>query len=129
MTGTFYGRVHSDPLSRLLILLCGLCLLGVTPASADTLTPTGLAALQSDLHHQLLLAGPHDGAYVYDITAKQALFSERATALRPPASVEKLFTATAALERMGPTATLETTVLGAGRLLPGGVWEGNIYLH
>jgi D-alanyl-D-alanine carboxypeptidase/D-alanyl-D-alanine-endopeptidase (penicillin-binding protein 4) len=129
MTGTFYGRVHPDPFSRLLILLCGLCLLGVAPASANALTPTSLAALQGDLRHQLHLAGPHDGAYVYDVTAKQALFSERATALRPPASVEKLFTATAALERMGPTATLETTVLGAGRLLPGGVWEGNIYLH
>ena len=60
-----------------------------------------------------------DGAYVYDLTAKQALFSERATTLRPPASVEKLYTATTALERMGASARLSTTVLGVGHLGPG----------
>ena len=129
MTGTFYGRVHPNRLSRLLILLCGLCLFGVLPAGASALTTAGLAALQGDLRRQLALAGPHDGAYVYDVTAKQALFAERASSLRPPASVEKLYTATAALEQMGPTARLETTVLGAGQLLPGGVWEGNLYLR
>ena len=42
-----------------------------------------LAALQADLRRQLALAGPHDGAYVYDVTAKQALFSERATTHAP----------------------------------------------
>ena len=48
-----------------------------------------------------MLAGPADGAYVYDLTTKQVLFSERATTARPPASVEKLYTATAALQDMG----------------------------
>jgi D-alanyl-D-alanine carboxypeptidase/D-alanyl-D-alanine-endopeptidase (penicillin-binding protein 4) len=129
MTGTFYGRVHRNRPSKLLILLCGLCLLGGFPAGASALSASGVAALQADLSRQLALAGPHDGAYVYDVTAKQAVFSERATSPRPPASVEKLFTATTALERMGPTARLETTVLGAGHLLPGGIWEGNLYLH
>ena len=66
---------------------------------------------------------------MYDLTAKQALFSERAATLRPPASVEKLYTATAALEQMGPTARLATTVLGVGHLAPGGVWEGSLYLR
>ncbi len=89
----------------------------------------GLPELQADLAHQLALAGPADGAYVYDLTTKQALFSERATDLRPPASVEKLYTATAALERMGATARLATTVLATGHLAPGGVWEGNLYLR
>ncbi len=121
--------MHGNRLSRLLIPLCGLCLFGVLPTGAAAVSDTGLAALQSDLHRQLVRSGPHDGAYVYDITAKQALFSERASTLRPPASVEKLYTATTALEQMGPTARLETTVLGAGQLLPGGVWEGNLYLR
>jgi serine-type D-Ala-D-Ala carboxypeptidase/endopeptidase (penicillin-binding protein 4) len=79
--------------------------------------------------HQLALAGPADGAYVYDLTSKQALFSERASSMRPPASVEKLYTATTALDLMGPTARLATTVFGAGHMAPGGVWEGNLYLH
>ena len=98
-----------------------------SPAAAGA--AGSLAGLQADLAHQLALAGPADGAYVYDLTTKQPLFSERASDLRPPASVEKLYTATTALERMGPSARLSTTVLGTGRLAPGGVWEGNIYLR
>jgi len=89
----------------------------------------GLAGIQGDLTHQLALAGPLSSAYVYDITAKQALFSERATALRAPASVEKLYTATTALELMGASARLSTTVLGVGHLAPGGVWDGSLYLR
>jgi serine-type D-Ala-D-Ala carboxypeptidase/endopeptidase (penicillin-binding protein 4) len=88
-----------------------------------------LAGLQADLGHQLELAGSLSGAYVYDLTAKQALFAKRATTPRPPASVEKLYTATTALERIGATTRLSTTVLGAGSLAPGGVWEGSLYLR
>ncbi len=113
---------------QLRILLCGLFLFAVlTPAAARA--AGSLAGLQSDLTHQMTLAGPHDGAYVYDLTAKQALFSDRATTMRPPASVEKLYTATTAIEQLGPTARLETTVMGVGHLAPGGIWEGNLYLH
>jgi D-alanyl-D-alanine carboxypeptidase/D-alanyl-D-alanine-endopeptidase (penicillin-binding protein 4) len=88
-----------------------------------------LSALQSDLSHQLALAGPQGGAYVYDVTAKQELFSERASVLRPPASVEKLYTATTVLARLGPLARLTTIVSGVGHLAPGGIWEGNLYLR
>jgi D-alanyl-D-alanine carboxypeptidase/D-alanyl-D-alanine-endopeptidase (penicillin-binding protein 4) len=88
-----------------------------------------LAGLQADLANELSLAGSRSGAYVYDVTAKEALFSERAGALRPPASVEKLYTAATALERMGPAARLSTTVMGVGHLAPGGVWEGSLYLR
>jgi serine-type D-Ala-D-Ala carboxypeptidase/endopeptidase (penicillin-binding protein 4) len=87
------------------------------------------AALQAYLGHQLRLAGRASGAYVYDLTAKRALFSARAGTPRPPASVEKLYTATTALSRMGAAARLSTTVLGAGALAPGGVWEGSLYLR
>jgi serine-type D-Ala-D-Ala carboxypeptidase/endopeptidase (penicillin-binding protein 4) len=94
------------------------------PASAD-----GLAGVQSDLTHELELAGSQSSAYVYDITAQKPLFSERATALRPPASVEKLYTATTALDLLGPSARLSTTVLGVGHPAAGGVWDGNLYLR
>jgi serine-type D-Ala-D-Ala carboxypeptidase/endopeptidase (penicillin-binding protein 4) len=96
------------------------------PAAGAQVT---LAHLQADLTHQLKLAGPHDGAYVYDITDKQALFSERASAMRPPASVEKLYTATTALDLLGGEARMTTAVYGSGRLLPGGIWEGSLYLR
>jgi D-alanyl-D-alanine carboxypeptidase/D-alanyl-D-alanine-endopeptidase (penicillin-binding protein 4) len=108
-----------------LILLCGIWLLAPSAASASG----NLAALQGDLRHQLALAGPHDGAYVYDLSTKQALFSERASTMRPPASVEKLYTATAALAQLGPSARLETAVLGTGHLAAGGIWEGDLYLR
>jgi serine-type D-Ala-D-Ala carboxypeptidase/endopeptidase (penicillin-binding protein 4) len=115
-------------LAKLPILLSGILLVSTMGASAAGAS-TGLAGLQADLSHQLALAGRADGAYVYDLSAKKVLFSERATTLRAPASVEKLYTATAALAKMGPTARLTTSVYGVGRLSAGGVWEGNIYLR
>jgi D-alanyl-D-alanine carboxypeptidase/D-alanyl-D-alanine-endopeptidase (penicillin-binding protein 4) len=120
--------VRPDYRGKLLILLSGLLLIAL-PAPSVASADGDLAALQADLSHQLALAGPADGAYVYDLTAKQALFSERASALRPPASVEKLYTATTALERFGAEARLSTTVFGVGHLAPGGVWEGSLYLR
>jgi len=125
---TFYGRLTRNRGVRLAILLCGLSLLAaLVPARARA--AGSLAGLQADLAQQLSLAGPADGAYVYDLTSKQALFSERATTLRPPASVEKLYTATTALQELGASTRLATTVYGVGHLAPGGVWEGNLYLH
>jgi len=120
--------VPRNGLPRFLILLFGLSLLGALGPAAAGAAGT-VAELQADLSSQIALAGPHDGAYVYDLSTRQALFSERAVATRPPASVEKLFTATAALTRMGPTARLTTTVLGVGQLAPGGIWQGNLYLR
>ena len=103
-------------------LLCAFCL-------ACTVAPAAGATLRGDIARQMALAGPHDGAYVYDLTARRVVFSERATTMRPPASVEKLYTATAALTLLGPSARLSTSVLGVGTLAPGGVWEGDIYLR
>ena len=115
-------------LAKFLIVLFGLFLAWTLPP-ANAAAASDLGELQADLSHQLALAGPHDGAYVYDLTTGQPLFSERATTLRPPASVEKLYTATAALARLGPSGRLATTVFGVGRLAPAGVWEGNLYLR
>ena len=103
--------------------------LGSAALAPSATAAGGLAELQADLGHQMRIAGTRSSAYVYDLTAKQALFSERATALRPPASVQKLYTATTALTRFGADARLSTTVLGTGQLGPGGVWEGNLYLR
>jgi serine-type D-Ala-D-Ala carboxypeptidase/endopeptidase (penicillin-binding protein 4) len=113
---------------KLLTLLLALAL-AVVLAPAGASADGGLAKLQAALARQLALAGHADGAYVYDLTAKEALFSERATAMRPPASVEKLYTATTALAQMGASARLATTVFGVGHMAPGGVWEGSLYLR
>ena len=99
------------------------------PAERAGCAPARSQACSSDLSRQMKIAGAHSSAYVYDLTSKQVLFSVRASTKRPPASVEKLYTATAALEKFGPTAQLSTTVLGTGQLGPNGVWEGDLYLH
>ena len=99
-----------------------------TPSGAGA-APMAQSALAGQLSHEMTIAGALSGAYVFDLTTAAPLFSERAQATRPPASVEKLYTATTALELMGPSATLATTVVGSGHLGPGGLWEGSLYLR
>jgi D-alanyl-D-alanine carboxypeptidase/D-alanyl-D-alanine-endopeptidase (penicillin-binding protein 4) len=105
-------------------LLAAAAFSGITPAPTHA-----QSALSGQLTHELALAGPASGAYVYDLNTSVPIFSEHATTPRPPASVEKLYTAATALELMGPGATLSTTVLGTGHMGPNGRWEGNLYLH
>jgi D-alanyl-D-alanine carboxypeptidase/D-alanyl-D-alanine-endopeptidase (penicillin-binding protein 4) len=127
-----YGRVARIPNAKLATLFCALLLLLLVAAgvaSTAAASPGGTPELQADLAHQLALAGRHDGAFVYDVTTHTVLFSERASTLRPPASVEKLYTATSTLQLLGAGARLATSVYGLGQLLPGGVWEGNLYLR
>lgn len=57
------------------------------------------------------------------------MFTLRPRVERPPASVEKLYTSVAVLRKLGPDATLQTRVLGAGHLAAGGVWRGDLYLR
>ncbi len=98
------------------------------PSRPAPITPA-LLALRGALIGGLRQAGPASGAEVYDLTHRMQLFAVRSGVKRPPASVEKLWTSMAALEDLGPTATFQTTVLGAGHLGPGGVWHGDLYLR
>ena len=91
--------------------------------------PAGAQSLQAAVARQLARAGGVSGAYVLDTTTGRALASVRATIGRNPASVEKLYTTATALLRLGPAATLDTTVLGAGTLDDAGTWQGDLYLH
>src|SRR5205085_11641117 len=89
----------------------------------------GRAELTALLRHELGLAGPGSGAYIYDLTTDAPVFALRAPVGRPPASVEKLFTSVALLNELGPHAQLHTTILGSGSLGARGVWRGNLYLR
>jgi D-alanyl-D-alanine carboxypeptidase/D-alanyl-D-alanine-endopeptidase (penicillin-binding protein 4) len=112
----------------LALLASATAALTMSPVQASA-APIAQSALAGALGHQMTIAGSHSGAYVYDLTTATSLFAAHASVAHPPASVEKLYTATTALELMGPTATLSTTVLGTGHLGPDGRWEGNLYLH
>jgi serine-type D-Ala-D-Ala carboxypeptidase/endopeptidase (penicillin-binding protein 4) len=56
------------------------------------------------------------------------LFALRPSVKRPPASVEKLWTTTALMTKLGPNVRLHTALLGTGSLRDG-VWHGNLYLR
>lgn len=88
-----------------------------------------LVRLRAALTRELQAAGPGSGGFVYDIGADEPLFALRARVMRPPASVEKLYTTVALLDRLGPDARLHTVVLGSGHLGPRGVWHGDLYLR
>ncbi|MDE3131147.1 MAG: D-alanyl-D-alanine carboxypeptidase [Acidobacteriota bacterium] len=106
-------------------------LLGAGPASASAAgtAPTTQAQLSRQLQRALAHAGPQVGLLVEDLADGRRLYSRSASVARPPASVEKLYTTVAALKLLGPSARLQTTVLGTGELQRGGVWHGNLYLH
>lgn len=85
--------------------------------------------LQAKLAHEVRRASAFSGVYVRDLDSGRTLFESKADIARVPASVEKLYTTSAALLRFGPDATLKTTVAGDGFMDPDGVWRGNLYLR
>jgi D-alanyl-D-alanine carboxypeptidase/D-alanyl-D-alanine-endopeptidase (penicillin-binding protein 4) len=106
-----------------------------TGADAKLTTPGRRPALTAaEVHLQLALtklmnlAGPNSGALVYDLGNDSELYALRPSVKRPPASVEKLWTTTALMIKLGPNERLHTTVLGTGSLRHG-VWHGNLYLR
>ncbi len=88
-----------------------------------------LARLQTALDDDLNAQGGQNSALVIDETTDRTLWAYNDTAPRLPASVEKLWTTTAALLKLGPDATLQTRVLGVGQLGANGTYVGTIYLR
>ena len=110
---------------------------GTSEQAAPKLRPAGkapvvispqLARLRQVVEAELHAAGPNSGAMVYDVTANHPLLSVRASIKRAPASLEKLYTSVALLDRLGANARLQTKLLGTGHL-QAGVWHGDLYLR
>src|SRR4051794_27053685 len=96
------------------------------PAGASALDT---AALQGKLAREMRLAGARGGAYVEDLDAGRTLFAAREDVARPPASVEKLYTTSTALLRLGPQATFATELLTDAEPGPDGVLDGDVWLR
>jgi serine-type D-Ala-D-Ala carboxypeptidase/endopeptidase (penicillin-binding protein 4) len=109
-----------------LALLVGL-LLGATDASAERNASAAEKALRGTLSVYMRAAGGASGAWVYDVDSGERLLNWNGTARRTPASVEKLLTTAAALDRFGPEARLATPVMATGELTDGTL-DGNLYL-
>jgi D-alanyl-D-alanine carboxypeptidase/D-alanyl-D-alanine-endopeptidase (penicillin-binding protein 4) len=117
--------------SLLVTLAASLTLLAVAApgATAQPAVGTGAArALDGALNQGMRAAGPYSGAYVLDLSTGQTLYSANAQTGRLPASVEKLFTTSTALEKFGTDGTLTTQVLGVG-VQQGTTFTGTLYLR
>lgn len=112
-------RLHAS----LLALLASLA--GAAPASAYSESD-----LKTKLDREMRHAPLASGAYVRDMQTGEELFALRENAVRIPASVEKLFTTSSALLRLGPSATLQTEAVVAPQAVvePGGVLRGDLVL-
>lgn len=108
-------------LSTLILLACLLA-----PAAA---VAAGRAETRAELARQMRAAGAGSGALVTDLDAGAELYSSRPDTRRVPASVEKLYTTTAALMRLGPDARLVTEALATGPIDADGVLQGDLVLR
>jgi len=99
-----------------------------TPAPVSAATARANRQLDGSLNLGMRQAGPFSGAYVVDLTANRTLYSRNAATGRLPASVEKLYTTTTALQRFGAGGTLTTAILGQGTQ-DGGTFTGTLYLR
>jgi D-alanyl-D-alanine carboxypeptidase/D-alanyl-D-alanine-endopeptidase (penicillin-binding protein 4) len=88
-----------------------------------------VSSLRKVFSRELNAGGGSNGALVVDMNTGQTLYSYKASVGRLPASNEKIYTTSTALLRFGPTATLPTTIYGAGTLGPDGTFTGDLYLQ
>jgi D-alanyl-D-alanine carboxypeptidase/D-alanyl-D-alanine-endopeptidase (penicillin-binding protein 4) len=88
----------------------------------------GPAATARALDRQMSRAGVASGAYVVDLDSGQELYAHAPDVARMPASVNKLYTTSAALLVYGAEGQLTTEVLGTAEMVDG-VVDGNLYLR
>lgn len=110
----------------LLAIVLGPVLLAAGPAAAAQ--AYDVDDLRAKLSREMALAGASSGALVRDLDSGATLYERRADERRVPASVEKLFTTSTALLRLGSGGTLATRVLTDGTLGPDGILRGDVYL-
>jgi D-alanyl-D-alanine carboxypeptidase/D-alanyl-D-alanine-endopeptidase (penicillin-binding protein 4) len=88
---------------------------------------TSTTGLDRELGREISSAGGNSSALVVDTDTGRTLYSHDPTTARLPASVEKLFTTSAALFDFGYNHRFETDVDGVGSVRKG-VFSGTLYL-
>ena len=97
---------------------------GCVAAGAHELPPDAEQALQ-----RARVPAEALSAVVLDLGSGEAVLSQQPARPVNPASLTKLATTLAALERLGPAWTWRTPVWLQGRMLPGGVLEGSLVIQ
>jgi D-alanyl-D-alanine carboxypeptidase/D-alanyl-D-alanine-endopeptidase (penicillin-binding protein 4) len=97
------------------------------PAAAQAIDTSTLKASWDKRERKM---GSHAGAYVVDLGTGQVLYARNADRVLAPASNEKLLTTASAIVRLGPAATLNTTVRADPDVViaPDGTLNGNLNL-
>jgi serine-type D-Ala-D-Ala carboxypeptidase/endopeptidase (penicillin-binding protein 4) len=114
---------------RATLACCGAVCAGAWITPAALASGGELAAgLTRALNAGMRSAGASSSAEVEDLSTGATLFADRANTPRIPASVEKLYTTSTALQVFGPTGRLSTSVLGTGTQI-GSTWKGSLYLR
>jgi D-alanyl-D-alanine carboxypeptidase/D-alanyl-D-alanine-endopeptidase (penicillin-binding protein 4) len=113
-------------MARILTLVL---LLATALAVAPAAQAAGTEGTVRALERQMRLAGGGSGAYVLDLDTGAELYSAAPDVPRIPASVNKLYTTSAALLDYGADGQLVTEVLGTQALDEEGVLQGNLYLR
>ena len=109
----------------LLALLVALASLGALAERSSAAGATGIASRVSVLGRGV---GGASGVWAYDTTTGRRLAAWHSGAPRTPASVEKLLTSSTALDRAGPEARFQTTVVTTGTIADG-ILTGDLYLR
>ncbi|MCU1678286.1 MAG: D-alanyl-D-alanine carboxypeptidase/D-alanyl-D-alanine-endopeptidase [Frankiales bacterium] len=106
----------------------------VAAALVALVLPAAAGAAQGALEPRLdrALAVPHvsaaaSAAFAVDLATGEAIYAHNESLPLLPASNEKLAVTYAALTALGPSFTIETDVLGAGRQV-GTTWQGDLVL-
>ena len=115
-------RVFLGTLAAMLVLFAGTAAGAAGQSSPQAEMQHALSPLMGDM-------GSSSGALVVDMNTGQTLYSVAPNTGRLPASVEKVYTTSTALLRLGPTSTFNTSILGVGSQNPDGIWDGTLYLR
>jgi D-alanyl-D-alanine carboxypeptidase/D-alanyl-D-alanine-endopeptidase (penicillin-binding protein 4) len=102
-------------------------------ASSLTATPVAAAAtarerLAAGVFHQLRAIGGGSGAWIADADSGRRLFAFKEGQSRTPASIEKPFTTSTALARLGAGFRIPTVVSADGLLTEDGTLTGSLYI-
>ena len=120
-------RAPASPVTAVIAVLCLVLGLALVP-SASAAAPAPQVSLDRTLNAGMRWSGAYSGALVVDLQTGRTLYAHDASIGRLPASVEKLYTTTTALQRFGSQGTLSTAVLGTGTM-NGTTYTGTLYLR
>jgi D-alanyl-D-alanine carboxypeptidase/D-alanyl-D-alanine-endopeptidase (penicillin-binding protein 4) len=117
------AAIQKGILGMILVLVALACL-----ATTDDARAAGPRALASRASVVAKGVGGASGVWAYDAATGRRLVAWNAGARRVPASVEKLLTSAAALDRAGPDSQIETRALMSGTLADGAL-QGDLYVQ